>query len=284
MKPIHLLLILLLVFPRASAFPQDQASMNLMCQSPEGFRLQDGTGIKLRTTQTVSSADAKVDDRIDFEVLEEISVCDTVVIAKGATAWGTVVEAQAKRRMGRGGKLNVTIEGVRLVNGDKVALRAVRETSGKGSGGAMTAGIVATSLIVWPAAPFFLFMKGKDITIPKGTEITAYVRGDSNLDAAKFQTAPAKGPAVAAQESSQPTPPAAAAVGPLSTVVIASTPDGAEITVNGKYMGSTPSTIRLAPGDYSISIGKGGFRPWQRTMTVTPGGDVAIDASLEKGP
>ena len=284
MKPIHLLLILLLVFPRAPAFPQDQDSTSPACRGAEAFRLQDGTGVRMRTTQTVSSADAKVDDRVDFEVLEEISVCNTLVIAKGATAWGTVVEAQPKRRMGRGGKLNVTIEGVRLVNGDKVALRAVRETSGKGSGGAMTAGIVATSLIVWPAAPFFLFMKGKDITVPKGTEITAYVRGDSNLDLAKFLPAAARAPVAAAPESAPPAPPAAAAGGQHSTVVIASTPDGAEITVNGKYMGSTPSTIRLAPGDYSISIGKSGFRPWARTMTVTAGGDVAIDAALEKGP
>ncbi len=29
-------------------------------------------------------------------------------------------------------------------------------------------------------------MKGKDITIPKGTEITAYINGDITLDSAKF--------------------------------------------------------------------------------------------------
>jgi hypothetical protein len=34
--------------------------------------------------------------------------------------------------MARGGKLDVTIDYVRLVNGDKVALRGVRETSGGG--------------------------------------------------------------------------------------------------------------------------------------------------------
>ncbi len=29
-------------------------------------------------------------------------------------------------------------------------------------------------------------MKGKDIAIPKGTEVTAYVNGDITLDARKF--------------------------------------------------------------------------------------------------
>jgi hypothetical protein len=50
----------------------------------------------------------------------------------------------------------------------------------------MTGAIVATSILFFPAAPLFLFMHGKDITIPKGTEITAYINGDAPLDPARF--------------------------------------------------------------------------------------------------
>jgi hypothetical protein len=50
----------------------------------------------------------------------------------------------------------------------------------------MTAGIVASGVLFFPVAPLFLFMHGKDITIPKGAEITAYVEGDTALDAQKF--------------------------------------------------------------------------------------------------
>ena len=53
----------------------------------------------------------------------------------------------------------------------------------------MTAGFVATSLVFWPAAPFFLFMHGKEISIPKGAEITAYVNGDMKLEASRFRGA-----------------------------------------------------------------------------------------------
>ena len=91
--------------------------------------------------------------------------------------------------MARGGKLDVNIDYVRLVNGDKVALRAVKETSGGGHTGAMTGAIVATSLVFLPAAPFFLFMHGKDVTIPKGTEISAYVSGEIKLDRENFKPA-----------------------------------------------------------------------------------------------
>jgi hypothetical protein len=138
----------------------------------------------------LSSADAKTGDNIDFEVLEDIKISDVVVIPKGGTAIGTITDAEHKRRMARGGKLDIEIDYVKLTDGEKAALRAVKETKGGGHMGAMTGAIVATSLIVWPTAPFFLFMHGKDITIPKGTEITAYVDGSMVLDRTKFEPVP----------------------------------------------------------------------------------------------
>lgn len=46
--------------------------------------------------------------------------------------------------------------------------------------------MVATAIVFFPAAPFFLFMHGKDTVIPKGTEITAYVNGQVKLDRVKL--------------------------------------------------------------------------------------------------
>ena len=67
-----------------------------------------------------------------FEVLEEVKVNDVVVVPKGGVAWATVTVAESKKRMGRGGKLDMNIDSVRLVDGEKVALRAVK--GGKGGG------------------------------------------------------------------------------------------------------------------------------------------------------
>ena len=67
--------------------------------------LEDGTPVKLRLTRNVSSADARVGDTVDFEVLEEVRVGDLLVVPKGGVAWASITEAQAKRRMARGGKL-----------------------------------------------------------------------------------------------------------------------------------------------------------------------------------
>ncbi|MBK5295471.1 MAG: hypothetical protein JJE04_27810 [Acidobacteriia bacterium] len=144
--------------------------------------IKDGTPLRLRLNRNLSSADAKVGETVDFEVLEDVMADGNPVIAKGSAALATVTQAQPKRRMARGGKLDVTMDYARLVNGEKVALRAVKETKGGGHTGAMTGGIIATSIVFFPAAPLFLFMHGKDIIIPKGTEITAYVNGDLKVD------------------------------------------------------------------------------------------------------
>jgi hypothetical protein len=148
--------------------------------------IPDGTPIRLRLARNISSADAKEGETVDFEVLEDVSVNDIVVIKRGGVALATVTQAQAKRRMGRAGKLDINIDHTRMISGEKIALRAVKAGSGGSNAGKMTGAIVATSLIFFPAAPLFLFAKGKDINIPKGTELTAYTNGETKVEAAKF--------------------------------------------------------------------------------------------------
>jgi hypothetical protein len=145
--------------------------------SAKGFVLEEGTPVRLRINRTVSSADAHAGDTVDFEVLDD-TVNGTLVIPKGGLAFATVTEAQPKRRMARGGKLDMNIDYVKLVSGEKAALRAIKDVKGGGHTGGMVGGMVATSIVFFPAAPLFLLMHGKDISIPKGTEITAYVNGD----------------------------------------------------------------------------------------------------------
>jgi PEGA domain-containing protein len=230
--------------------------------------LEDGTPVKLRISQTVSSGDAHLNDRVEFEVLEDIRVADTLIIPKGGIAWGTVTEAQPKRRMARGGKLEIVMDSVRLADGEKAALRATKEVSGGGHTGGMVAGIVVTGLILWPAAPFFLFMHGKDITIAKGTEVPTFINGNFALDMAKFKPA---APVQAATETQAST---------NSDVVVASTPAGADIELDGTFVGSTPSTIAVTAGDHTITLKKSGFTPWERKIKVT-GGKIQISADLQ---
>jgi len=260
----------------------------------KGFVLEDGTAVTLRLGRSLSSADAHAGDRVDFEVAEEISVNRIVVIPKDSPASGTVITAQKKRRMGRAGKLDVTIDSVQLVDGEKATLRAVKESQGGSHTGIMAGGMVATSLIVWPAAPVFLLMHGKDVTIPKGTEVTAYISGDVKLDPAKFQPAPlvplppvpttqqvpSSSPAATPNGGPTGTAPVSSDQGAAAELEVSSTPDGADIEIDGNFVGSTPSTLGVAAGPHQLSVKKAGFKPWERKITVSSG-RVKIDATLE---
>ena len=243
--------------------------------APSGPMLEEGTPVKLRISRTVSSADAQVGETVDFEVLEEVKVGNLVVIPKGGTAWGTVTAAEPKKRMARGGKLDMNIDSVRLADGEKTALRAVKEVKGGGHTGAMTGGIVATAIVFFPAAPFFLFMHGKDITIPKGTEITAYVDGNLPLNVAKFQGDAGSVQVAAANASSQQSSGV-----PSATLDISSTPPNADIELDGTFAGNTPSSVGVAPGDHTVKVSKKGYTAWERKIHSSTG-NVRLVAELE---
>ncbi len=155
--------------------------------APMAILLEDGTPVHLVLSENLSSATAITGETVEFEVVDDIVVDGLVVVPHGSTAWATVTEAEHKRHLGRAGKLDLNIDKVRLADGERALLRGVKDVQGGGHTGAMTGAIVATSLVVWPAAPFFLFMHGKDITIPKGTQITAFVQGDMRLEPGRFQ-------------------------------------------------------------------------------------------------
>jgi hypothetical protein len=246
--------------------------------------LEDGTPVKLRFSQTVSSADAHVDDRVQFEVLEEIKISDVVIVPKGGIAWGTVTEAQPKRRMARGGKLEIVMDSVRLADGEKAALRATKGGSGGGHTGAMTAGIVATAIVCIVCAPLFLLMHGKDITIPKGTEIPTFVNGNLPLDLAKFQEASSPSQQVQTKLAPSGVPSTSVDQGQPSgdaQVEVASVPSGADVELDGNFVGNTPSTIGVSPGEHTVGVKKNGYKTWERKITVSSG-KVNISAELER--
>jgi len=254
----------------AKAATQEQPADTSNFTSAKGFVLEDGTPVKMRINRTISSGDAHVGDTVDFEVLQDISVNGTLVIPKGGLAFATVTEAQAKRRMARGGKLDINIDYVKLLSSERAALRAVKEVKGGGHTGAMTGGIVATSLVFFPAAPFFLFMHGKDISIPKGTEITAYVSGDMKLDIGKFKQTPVNPESPQSASSSS------------ARLLMESNPSGADIEVDGSFVGNTPSDVQVPEGDHTVSVKKMGFKTWERKLKISAGSNVHLSAELEK--
>lgn len=51
-------------------------------------------------------------------------------------------------------------------------------------------------------------------------------------------------------------------------LVATSTPDGAQVKVNGHLTTATNNTINLAPGTYDVEIVKDGYFPWKKKITI----------------
>ncbi len=262
--------------PKPSVAAPAATPAPLASSAPTPNTLLDGTPVKLRLSENLSSESAKTGQQVAFEVTEEVIVQGTVVIPKGAAALATVTLAEPKRRMGRGGKLDVNVDSVRLADGEKAQLRALRENKGGGHVGAMTGAMVGTAIVFFPAAPLFLFMHGKSVEIPKGTEVNAFVQGDMHLDMAKFII-----PTPGAPTDVATTAPVVAAAPQNSSLTVESSVTGADIEVDGNFVGSTPSTVSVPPGQHTITVKKKGYTDWTKTMNVS-GSSVHVNAELEQ--
>jgi hypothetical protein len=193
-----------------------------------------------------------------------VKVHGQVAIPRGAIASGHVVSVQRHQRLGKAGKIEVSVDFLKAPDGTDVRLRAGLARQGKDKG-----------LIF--LVPLRMIGRGPDLEIPQGTHILAYVHGDREIAGEVNQSSPAT-----SQPTVQPSLPSNA--GESATVAVTSTPDHADITVDGKFLGTTPSTVRLPPGDHSVTIEKSGCKAWQRVLTLSAGGNITLDVSLDKIP
>jgi hypothetical protein len=146
--------------------------------SSGGIKTPDGEKVRLILADDISSAHANRGDRVSFTVAEDFKVGDAVIISKGASASGTVTEAKKKGMLGQGGRLLMSIDQVKAVDGQNVRLRA---TSGR-EGDDKLGKTIAVAVL---AGPFALLVKGKDIVVTKGTEYTAYIDENREIGVTK---------------------------------------------------------------------------------------------------
>ena len=82
-----------------------------------------------------------------------------------------------------------------------------------------------------------------------------------------------------------PTPVAEAAASSVRETVrctFGSTPAGAEVTLDGRYVGSTPSVLGVTVGTHVVVISMPGFAQWKRELAVASGSELTVNAVLEK--
>jgi PEGA domain len=265
----------------AKATPKDSSQQS--STPSEKLLVKDATPIKLKLKRGVYSQYARVGDVVEYLVDEDLVVNGKIIVPEGTIVKGKVVSAEHKRMMGRGGKIDISADSVKLFNSQSVPLRAFQKARGGGQGLDMSGEMLAAaSLTLGVGTPFVLLKHGKDIEIRQGSSFTAYVNGDTLLEDIAF---PAKGAAAV-------NPPLARVpVAPKSSesltksdqtvaISISSSPAGAEIEFDGNFVGNTPETLKVLPGDHLVVLRKHGFKSWERKLRVA-GEIVNLTADLE---
>jgi len=246
--------------------------------------VKDGTPIKLKLKRGVYSQYAKIGDEVDYLVDEEIVVNGKIIVPEGAIVKGRVVSAEHKRRMGRGGKIDISADSVNLFNSQKIPLRAFQQARGGGQGLDMSGEMLAAAaMTLGVGAPFVLFKHGKDIEIRQGSAFTAFVNGDTWLEDIAFQTKDS--PIVPVSPKVVSPAPKSRDEGSFQndhvvSVAINSSPPGAEIEFDGNFVGNTPETLRIPPGDHLVVLHKHGYKNWERKLKIA-GEIVNLSADLE---
>ena len=130
--------------------------------------LEDGTPIQLRTRRSLRAAESNSGDPLQFEVLEDVKIGGRVVIPRGAVASGTLIDVTAAKGAKPAGKMEIAMGSVRLSSGETVMLRGVKDPNG--------------------GDPLVSLTYGANRTVPRGTDILAFTKGQLTLDVSRLQT------------------------------------------------------------------------------------------------
>jgi hypothetical protein len=138
--------------------------------SASGCLLREGIEVPLKFENDLNSKTAQDGDPVEFVLDSDVKVGEEVVIAKGAHATANVSNAKKAGMMGKGGELNVQLQYLRAGD-NQVRLRGSKGREGDSKTGAT----VALTVIFGPIG---LIKHGKNVDIPAGTPLTAYIDQD----------------------------------------------------------------------------------------------------------
>ena len=159
--------------------------------------------------------------------------------------------------------------------------------------------MVTLGILLTPLALFGLFHKtrlhfiGIEYTTPDDKKAALLLQGDKdNYRAMLTALHGVTGAALSVADEDRkyvPTGVGASTVSAASApalqegkVVVTSMPDGAEVSVDGAFVGNTPATLTLTPGTHVIRVTLVGYKEWGKELTVLVDSSLRLTAVLEK--
>lgn len=143
--------------------------------------------VSVELVEELTSKKNRVGDVVQLKTLDNIIINDVVVVPAGSTVSGKVTKCTSSGLFGRAGKLEFTIDSVKSVNGIEIPLQYTDLKEAGSDDGAVAVAVV--SLLGG------LFMKGKNVSFPAGSKMSAKVVADTDLKVRLEDLAEAMNPA-----------------------------------------------------------------------------------------
>jgi hypothetical protein len=157
-------LISLIVLPTALAAQTASAPLTETGSAARRVEVPEGTEFVAVFTEAISSKSSANGDAVKLKVDEAVVINGDTVIRSGAMVRGTITEAKGAGFMGRGGKLNMSVESVTLADGQHAKVR-----SAKAKGGDEKRGQTVALTVLF--GPLGLLRRGNDAEIKAGTPV-----------------------------------------------------------------------------------------------------------------
>ena len=65
-------------------------------------------------------------------------------------------------------------------------------------------------------------------------------------------------------------------------VNVSSNPAGADVLVDGDFVGNAPAALKLSAGKHAVTVKMAGYKDWTKEIAVQSGSEVQLTANLEK--
>jgi hypothetical protein len=141
----------------------------------------------------------------------------------------------------KGGWIDINLDSVVLPDGEHVPIRSLKQQPFRTD----HASIVSSQT--------------QDASISQGADLTAFINGSQQIDLTRLR----------------------AAGGPSTTIKVTSSPSNAEVSLDGRVVGSTPSALRVGSGDHIVVVRMAGFQAWQKKVHIDAE-PVVLDVALYK--
>ncbi|WP_346353565.1 hypothetical protein [Azotosporobacter soli] len=139
------------------------------------------TLVKIKLTSALDSKTAKAGDTVAFQAADDVLVNGILVIGKGAEGSGKVLKAEGAQNFGRDAQLQLSFDSLKTMDGKEIATVLGEKAKEQNKSMATAAGAsIAGMAILGPVGIVGgIFVHGKEIKLPAGTEFFVQTKTDS---------------------------------------------------------------------------------------------------------